>query len=132
VAEALARAAAARGRRLPVLLQVNTAPGRDRHGLDPEDVQGLAERVVALPSLLLSGLMTIAPAAAAGEASRPHFRSVRELRDRTATRLGVELPHLSMGMSEDFAVALEEGATMLRLGRMLFGARGQAAWREGS
>jgi pyridoxal phosphate enzyme (YggS family) len=132
VAEALGRAAQARRRRLPVLLQVNTAPGRERHGLDPEDVQVLAERVVALPSLALCGLMTIAPAGAPGEASRPHFRALRELRDRTATGLGVELPHLSMGMSEDFAVALEEGATMLRLGRMLFGARGQAAWREGS
>ncbi|HWP64914.1 MAG TPA: hypothetical protein VNO26_03255, partial [Candidatus Limnocylindria bacterium] len=68
----------------------------------------------------------------AGEAARRHFRTLREVRDHTARRLGVELPHLSMGMSEDFVVALEEGATMLRLGRVLFGARGPAAWREGS
>lgn len=132
VAEALGAAASARGRSLPVLLQVNTAPDRARHGLEPEDVPALAERVLSLPGLLLSGLMAIAPADATGEAARAHFRALRELRDRAATRLGVELPHLSMGMSEDFAVALEEGATMLRLGRMLFGARGLAAWREGS
>jgi hypothetical protein len=61
-----------------------------------------------------------------------HFRILRELREMLARRLGVELPHLSMGMSEDFVVALEEGATMLRLGRGLFGARGPGAWREGS
>lgn len=132
VAEALGVAAAALGRRLPVLLQVNTVPGRDRHGLDPDGVVGLAERVVALPGLALDGLMTIAPADAGGEAARAHFRSVRQIRDSLANRLGVELPHLSMGMSEDFAVALEEGATMLRLGRVLFGVRGHAAWREGS
>ncbi|TMA50149.1 MAG: hypothetical protein E6J81_01415 [Deltaproteobacteria bacterium] len=66
------------------------------------------------------------------EASRPHFRLLREVRDRTASGLGVELPHLSMGMSDDFTVAVEEGATWLRLGRALFGARGPGAWRPGS
>jgi pyridoxal phosphate enzyme (YggS family) len=132
VAEVLAQASHALGRRLPVLLQVNTAPGRDRHGVTADEAFGLAEGVLALPGLALDGLMTIAPADAAGEASRGHFRALREVRDRLATRLGVELPHLSMGMSEDFVVALEEGATMLRLGRVLFGARGPAAWREGS
>lgn len=132
VAEALGQAAASLGRRLPVLLQVNTAPERDRHGLPPEGVGALAERVLGLPGLVLDGLMAIAPVDAPGEASRSHFRLVRELRDRLADRLGVELPHLSMGMSDDFVVALEEGATMLRLGRVLFGARGPGAWREGS
>jgi hypothetical protein len=132
VADMLADAAHALGRRLPVLLQVNTAPGGDRHGLAPEGALDLAERVLALPGLALDGLMAIAPADAPGEASRSHFRTLRELRDFLATRLGVELPHLSMGMSEDFVVALEEGATMLRLGRVLFGARGPGVWREGS
>jgi hypothetical protein len=131
-AAVLAEASRALGRRLPVLLQVNTAPGRDRHGVAADEASGLAEGVLALPGLALDGLMTIAPADAAGEASRGHFRTLREVRDRLATRLGVELPHLSMGMSEDFVVAVEEGATMLRLGRVLFGARGPAAWREGS
>jgi len=117
---------------LPVLLQVNTAPERVRHGLSADAVPALAERVLGLPGLALDGLMTVAPAADLGEAARPHFRALRELRKHLENRLGVELPHLSMGMSEDFVVALEEGATMLRLGRVLFGARGPGAWREGS
>ena len=130
-AEALAEARGGAAR-LPVLLQVNTAPERERHGVAAEAAPALAERVLALPGLELDGLMTVAPAGDAGEAARPHFRALRELRNQLANRLGVELPHLSMGMSEDFVVALEEGATMLRLGRVLFGARGPAAWREGS
>jgi pyridoxal phosphate enzyme (YggS family) len=131
-AEALSETRHALGRPLPVLLQVNTAPERERHGLAVDALPGLAERVLGLPGLVLDGLMTIAPAGAAPEAARGHFRTLREVRDHLAIRLGVELPHLSMGMSEDFVVALEEGATMLRLGRVLFGARGSAAWREGS
>jgi pyridoxal phosphate enzyme (YggS family) len=130
-AEALAEARGD-GDRLPVLLQVNTAPGRERHGVSADALPALAERVLALPGLALDGLMTVAPAGEVGEAARGHFRTLRELRNHVASRLGVELPHLSMGMSEDFVVALEEGATMLRLGRVLFGARGPAAWREGS
>ena len=130
-AEALAEARNAADR-LPVLLQVNTAPEHERHGVSADAVPALAERVLALPGLALDGLMTVAPAGDGGEAARRHFRTLRELRNHVASRLGVELPHLSMGMSEDFVVALEEGATMLRLGRVLFGARGPAAWREGS
>jgi pyridoxal phosphate enzyme (YggS family) len=130
-AEALAEARGG-GERLPVLLQVNTAPERERQGVSAEAARALAERVLALPVLALDGLMTVAPAGEVGEAARAHFRTLRELRNHLTSRLGVELPHLSMGMSEDFGVALEEGATMLRLGRVLFGARGPAAWREGS
>ena len=63
---------------------------------------------------------------------RRHFRALREVRDHLAHRLGVELPHLSMGMSDDFTVAVEEGATWIRLGRALFGVRGPASWRPGS
>jgi uncharacterized pyridoxal phosphate-containing UPF0001 family protein len=115
-----------------VLLQVNTAPERERHGVSAEAAPALAERDLGLPGLALDGLMTVAPAGNVGEAARPHFRTLLELRNHLENRLGVELPHLSMGMSEDFVVALEEGATMLRLGRVLFGAREPAAWREGS
>ena len=75
--------------------------------------------------------MTIGPAVAYPEAARPGFRALRALRDDVARRLGVELPHLSMGMSDDFAVAVEEGATLVRLGRALFGERGPQARREG-
>ena len=80
-----------------------------------------------MAGLRLEGLMTVPPAGA----SRTHFQTLRQVRERAATRLGVELPHLSMGMSDDFAVAVEEGATMLRLGRALFGPRGRRPWREG-
>ena len=91
----------------------------------------LCETVLGLPGLALDGLMTIGPAVAYPEAARPGFRALRALRDDVARRLGVELPHLSMGMSDDFAVAVEEGATLVRLGRALFGERGPQARREG-
>lgn len=130
-ARALAREAAALGRRLPVMLQVNTAPGRARHGVAPDGAAALATEVVGLDGLLLDGLMTIAPVGEP-EQVRSHFKTLREVRDMLRGLLGVELPHLSMGMSDDFVAAIQEGATMLRLGRVLFGTRGRAAWREGS
>ena len=130
--EALASAlgAAAAGRRLPVLIQVNVATEPTKKGVAPDGLERLAAAVLAEPALVLDGLMAVPPAGG-GEASRRHFRLLRELRDRTQVRLGVELPHLSMGMSSDFTVAVEEGATWLRLGRALFGARGPVAWRPG-
>src|SRR5439155_25649983 len=101
-------------------------------GIPPVCGPSLAQAVVRQPGLALDGFMGVPPPAARPEASRPHFRLLREGRDRTASGLGVELPHLSMGMSDDFTVAVEEGATWLRLGRALFGARGPGAWRPGS
>ena len=88
--------------------------------------------VLGCSALLLQGLMTVPPIPGTSEASRPYFRLLRELRDGTERALGVELPHLSMGMSDDFRIAVEEGATLLRLGRALFGARGPGASRPGS
>jgi hypothetical protein len=132
LAEALAREAARVGRRLPVLLQVSVAGERGKRGVGPAAVEGLARAVLGHASLALEGLMTIPPAAAEAEASRPFFRQLRELRDTVARCLGVELPHLSMGMSNDFAVAVEEGATFVRLGRVLFGARGANLRSPGS
>ncbi len=125
---AAALGAAADGRRVRVLIQVNVAGEARKRGVPPDDVEALARAVIAQPSLGLEGLMTVPPGGEA-EASRPHFRLLRELRNRTQVRLGVELPHLSMGMSNDFTVAVEEGSTWLRLGHALFGARGPAAWR---
>jgi len=119
-------------RRLTVLIQVNVAGEAQKRGLTPGAVEALAVHVLSLPGLRLQGFMAIPPLAADGEASRPHFQALRALRDRLASRLGVELPHLSMGMTDDFAVAVEEGATLLRLGRALFGPRGRGTWREGS
>ena len=123
---------AATGRHLPVLIQVNVGGEPSKRGVPPEQVEMLAERVLAEVGLVLEGLMTIPPPGPSPEAARPYFRLLRELRDRAAYRLGVELPHLSMGMSDDFTVAVEEGATWLRLGRALFGARGPGTWRPGS
>jgi hypothetical protein len=87
------------------------------------DLPSLAEVIVALPSLELLGLMAIPPLVADAEIARPHFRKLRELRDDLSARLGRPLPVLSMGMSHDFEVAIEEGATEIRVGTALFGAR---------
>ncbi len=132
IADALDREAAAVGRRLPVLLQVNLAGAAAQRGAMPDAVPALARHVTGLPALALDGLMTIAPAGGTDTAVRGHFRALRMLRDDVQKALGVELPHLSMGMSDDFSLAVEEGATLVRLGRALFGPRGPGNWREGA
>src|SRR5262249_22561343 len=119
------------GRRLPVLVQVNVADEASKRGTGPSAAAELCEAVLRLPGRVLEGLMTIGPPVDDPEAARPGFRALRALRDDVARHVGVELPHLSMGMSDDFAVAVEEGATLVRLGRALFGARRSGAWREG-
>jgi hypothetical protein len=131
LAGALDAAARDAGRRLPVLVQVNVARDDAKRGVDPGGARELCADVLRLPGLALDGLMTIGALADEAEGGRAAFRLLREVRDDVAARLGVELPHLSMGMSGDFAVAVEEGATLVRLGRVLFGAREPAAWREG-
>ena len=128
LAAALAEEASRARRRLPILIQVKLGPDPARHGVPPEEVERLAADTLRHPSLALDGLMAVPPLGTGREA----FRLVREVRDSAARRLGVELPHLSMGMSGDFTVAVEEGATLLRLGRALFGSRGAGSWRPGS
>lgn len=130
LAEVLGREAAGVGRRLPVLIQVNAAGAHGQRGVAPDAVPALARGVASQPGLRLEGLMTIAPANVDNSTLRGHFRAVRTLRDDVQKALGVELPHLSMGMSDDFSLAVEEGATLLRLGRVLFGPRGTGSWRE--
>lgn len=130
VARALATEADRVGRRLRVSIQVNVTADPRKRGLRPDDAGALAETILGLGGLDLRGLMTIGPMGPA-EHSRPSFRLLKELRDAVEKRLGVELPHLCMGMSDDFPVAVEEGATLLRLGRALFGDRGPGAWRPG-
>jgi pyridoxal phosphate enzyme (YggS family) len=117
---ALAAEVSGAGRVLPVLVQVNLGGEPRKRGVPPEEVEALAATLLRHPELPLDGLMTVPPP---GD-TRPYLRLLREVRDRAASRLGVELPHLSMGMSDDFVAAVEEGATLLRLGRVLFGARG--------
>jgi hypothetical protein len=122
LAAKLGRAAAAEGKTIDVLIQVNVGGELQKSGVEPPAAAGLARAIEAIPSLRFRGLMTVPPFLPPEE-MRPHFRALRELRD--ALRASYEnCSELSMGMSDDFEVAIEEGATMIRLGRALFGARG--------
>jgi pyridoxal phosphate enzyme (YggS family) len=123
LAETLSNRAAASGIRVPVLIQVNAESEGTKHGVAPDAVSELVGRVAALPGLSLDGLMSIGPPVETPEASRPYFARVRDIRDRAQRETGVRLPELSMGMSGDFEVAIEEGSTMVRVGTALFGDR---------
>ncbi len=123
LAEELNRRAEPLGKIQNVLLQVNIARESTKFGCTPEEARALAEAINALPRLALGGLMTIAPYSPEPEKSRPHFAALRELRDKIQGDTGLQLPTLSMGMSGDFEVAIEEGSTSLRLGTALFGER---------
>ena len=116
LAEAVGRGAGARAP-VSVLLEVNVAGEESKFGLAPDEVAVVLARARALPNLDVLGLMTVAPLAADAEEVRPVFRRLREL----GKSLG--LRHLSMGMSDDFEVAVEEGATLVRIGRAIFGPR---------
>jgi len=119
-----AEAGAAAPRRLRVLLEVRLAPEVTKSGAEPAALEALARGVLALPHLDLAGLMCIPPPAQDPRDMRRYFRRLRELRDTFSSALGVPLPVLSMGMSHDFEVAIEEGATEVRVGSAIFGARG--------
>jgi PLP dependent protein len=110
--------------KLRVLIEVHIAAEESKTGADAEELLALAERIAALPMLELGGLMCIPPFAENAEEARPHFKRLGELRDELAKQLGRALPVLSMGMSHDFEVAIEEGATEVRVGTALFGTRG--------
>jgi len=118
-----ARAEASLPDKLRVLLEVRVAQEETKSGVEIGALPELAERVAALPRLDLAGLMCIPPYLLETEQVRPHFRRLRELRDELRTKLSLPLPVLSMGMSHDFEVAIEEGATEVRLGTALFGGR---------
>jgi pyridoxal phosphate enzyme (YggS family) len=123
LAEELNHRAEALGKIQNVLLQVNIARESTKFGCEPEFSRDLAEAVNALPRLCLRGLMTIAPYSPEPEKARPYFAGLRELRDRLQNETGLQLPVLSMGMSGDFEVAIEEGSTSVRIGTALFGER---------
>lgn len=125
--ERIARALAAHRRAaappLPVLIEVELTGIAARSGVPPEAVEALARSIADIDGLRLDGLMTIAaPVSDPGDAA-PCFRRLRELRDALVQRLGLALPHVSMGMSDDFEVAIAEGATIVRVGRAIFGER---------
>jgi PLP dependent protein len=106
-----------------VLLEVELTGLPTRYGVAEADVEGVVQRLVNVPSIHLMGLMTIAPFTEDPEAARPSFARLRHLRDHMEHATGWALPELSMGMSNDFEVAIEEGATMVRVGRAIFGER---------
>lgn len=113
-------------RPLAVLLEVEMSGIPGRAGVRPEGLPALASAVVAMSRLCLTGLMTIAPPVARAEEARLHFARLRRLRDQLEQDAQIALPDLSMGMSDDFEVAIEEGATIVRVGRAIFGARSPA------
>jgi len=117
------RRAAAAGLRQAVLVQVNLSREESKHGVDTRDLPALLDTFGALDHVELRGLMTVPPPVVDAEGSRRWFRDLRELRDREAARTGLPLPELSMGMTDDFEVAVEEGATLIRVGRAIFGER---------
>jgi pyridoxal phosphate enzyme (YggS family) len=125
IAQRLDRARAEAGitGKLRVLIEVRVAPEETKSGVEVSELPALAETFGDLPRLELAGLMCIPPLLEQAERVRPYFRRLRELRDELAGKLGIALPVLSMGMSHDFEVAIEEGATEVRLGTALFGAR---------
>lgn len=119
--DALQLRCAAAGLVQTILLQVNIAAEEQKHGCDPATVATLIEAVLHLPNLRLRGLMTMAPLAAAPEETRPVFAGLRQLRDRLQSDYPeADLSQLSMGMTNDYEVAVEEGATIVRVGRAIF------------
>ncbi|MBX6423157.1 YggS family pyridoxal phosphate-dependent enzyme [Thermosulfurimonas sp. F29] len=124
IARRLSNLAREAGRVLPVLIQVNIGREKNKAGVLPEDLEDLIRFVVELPNLHLKGLMALPPYREDPEEVRPYFRKLRELRDIIKEKLGLsDLTELSMGMSHDFEVAVEEGATIVRIGTALFGPR---------
>ena len=120
--EALDRQAAEAGRTLQVLVQVNVSGERSKSGLAPEAVPAVLAAGNRLRNVQIRGLMTIPPLAEDPETARPFFRRLRELRDEWAAT-GLDLAELSMGMTHDLAAAIAEGATFVRVGTGIFGAR---------
>ena len=123
------RVAAEAGAHPAVLLEVNVAGESSKYGFSPANLRAQLEELIALERLEIEGLMTIAPFAPEAEASRPYFVALRKLRDEVQEEFRVPLPRLSMGMSGDYGVAIEEGATLVRVGTAIFGTRTGKAWK---
>ncbi len=123
LAQEINKRAEAAAKRMPILLEVNVAGEASKFGYQPERLLAELEQLNALPRLEVHGLMAIPPFTPVPEKARPYFQKLRELKARAESVLGAPLPHLSMGMSGDFEVAIEEGATIVRVGAALFGER---------
>jgi pyridoxal phosphate enzyme (YggS family) len=123
LAQEMNRIAADEGMHPRVLLEVNVAGEGSKLGFAPDKLREQMEELLALQRLSILGLMTIPPVADNAEASRRYFAQLRELRDRLQTEFHVDLPQLSMGMTNDYSVAVQEGATLVRVGTAIFGER---------
>ncbi len=130
LAREMNRIAEEEGLRPRVLLEVNVAGEGSKIGFAPDSLGSEMDALLDLPRLTIEGLMTIPPLAAEAEASRRYFVALRELRDQFAGQFQIGLPQLSMGMSGDFAIAIEEGATLVRVGTAIFGKRTPARLRR--
>jgi len=125
IAQALSRSASQSGRDLDILIQVNTSGEETKFGVSPQEALPLLEKIHDLPGIHVKGLMTIGPFRPNPEEARPSFHSLRRLSEkiRSLNIDGVEMTRLSMGMSGDFEVAIEEGANLVRIGTSVFGPR---------
>jgi PLP dependent protein len=123
LAQQMNRIADEEGSRPRVLLEVNVAGEGSKIGFAPDVLRAEMEALLKLPRLTIEGLMTIPPFAPEAETSRQYFIALRKLRDQFASEFQMQLLHLSMGMSDDFVVAIEEGATLVRVGTAIFGKR---------
>ena len=121
--EKIAREARVQAKIVPILLEVNIGGQESKAGVAPESCQGLLEKALAEPGVVVGGLMSVPPFRVDPEEARPFFRELARLRERLRDKTGCPLPELSMGMSHDFEVAIEEGATQVRVGTALFGER---------
>jgi PLP dependent protein len=122
IASRLNIAAAAVGKKLPILIEVKLSHEESKHGISVAELPALLEQIARLESLVPSGLMTVPPWSEDPEPARPYFRELRRLRDASLAACPT-LTQLSMGMSNDFRVAIEEGSTCIRIGTALFGTR---------
>ena len=129
IAQEISKRAEQAAKTMPVLLEVNVAGEASKFGYKPERLLAELKDLNKLPRLEIQGLMAVPPWSPTPESSRPHFQRLRELKAQAETELGAPLPHLSMGMSGDFEVAIEEGATIIRVGTALFGDRHGTARR---
>jgi PLP dependent protein len=123
LAQEINKRAAEAAKTMPVLLEVNLAGEASKFGYRPEKLLAELKEINCLPRIEIQGLMTVPPWTPDAENSRSYFRRLRELKLQCEQMLGAPLPHLSMGMSGDFEVAIEEGATIVRIGTALFGER---------
>jgi PLP dependent protein len=123
LAEDMNRIAEEEGLHPRVLLEVNVAGEGSKFGFQPDKLRAEMESLLALPRLSILGLMCIPPISDEAEASRKYFVALRELRDQLQSEFHVDLAQLSMGMTQDYAVAVEEGATLVRVGTAIFGER---------